>query len=75
MQIGIPTMDNDLHGCADCVDGCIRVAKQTDMRNIIPVEALVGQAHLVRENVASDRIDNLSVVNNHLHLDTYWTVY
>jgi len=43
---------------------------------IVPVGAIVGPAHLVRENnSASDRIDSVWLVNNHVDSDTYWTVY
>jgi len=71
----IPTKYKDLHGWADCVDGFIRVVKQTDKMHIVPVGAIVGLAHLVRENAASDRINSVWLVNNHVDLDTYWTVY
>jgi len=43
----IPTKYKDPHGWADCVDGFIRVVKQTDMIHIVPVRAIVGPAHLV----------------------------
>jgi hypothetical protein len=66
----------DQHGSADCVDGLILVDKQTDKMHIIAVETMVGPAHLVQENnAASDRIDSVWLVNNHLDLATYWTVY
>jgi len=71
----IPTMYKDPHGWADCVDGLIRVAKQTDKMHIAPVRAIVGLAHLVLENAASARIDSVWLVNNPVDLDTYWTVY
>jgi hypothetical protein len=71
----IPTKYKDPHGWADCVDGFIRVVKQIDMMHIVPVGAIVGPAHLVRENAASERIDSVWLVNNHVDLDTYWTVY
>jgi len=71
----IPTKYKDPHGRADCVDGFIRVVKQTDKMHIVLVGANVGPAHLVRENAASDRIDSVWLVNNHVDLDTYWTVY
>jgi hypothetical protein len=72
----IPTKYNDLDGWADCDDGFIRVVKQTDKMHIVPVRAIVGPAHLVRENnTVSDRIDSVWLVNNHVDLDTYWTVY
>jgi len=71
----IPTKYKDLHSWADCVDGIIWVVKQTDMMHIVPVRAIVGLAHLVRENTASDRIDSVWLVNNHVDLDNYWTVY
>ena len=73
--LGIPTKYKDPHGWADCVDGFMRVVKQTDMMHIVPVKAIVGPAHLVRENAASDRINSIWLANNHVDLDTYWTVY
>jgi len=71
----IPTKYKDLHGWADCVDGFIRVVKQTNKMHIVPIGAIVGPAHLVWENAASDGIDCVWLVNNHVDLDTYWTVY
>jgi hypothetical protein len=72
----IPTKYKDLHGWADCIDGFIRVVKQTDKMHIVPVGAIVGPAHLVRQNnAASDRIDSICLVNNHVYLDTYCTEY
>jgi len=72
----IPTKYKDLQGWADCVDGFIRVVKQTDKIHIVPVGAIVGPAHLVGENnAASDRINSVWLVNTHVDLDTYWTVY
>jgi hypothetical protein len=71
----IPTKYKDPHGWPDCVDGFIWVVKQIDMMHIVPVGAIVGPAHLVEENAASDRIDSVSPVNNHVDLDTYWTVH
>jgi len=71
----IPTKYNDPHGWADCVDGFIQVVEQTDKMHIVPVGAIVGPAHLVRENAASDRIDSVWLVNNHVDFDTYQTVY
>jgi len=66
----------DPQGWADCVDGFIKVVKQTDMMHIIPVRAIVGPAHLVREiNAASDRIDSIWLVNNHVDSDTSCTLY
>ena len=62
----IPTTYKDPHGWADCVDGIILVVKQTDMMHIVPVGTIVGPAHLVRENAASDRIDSVWLVNNHV---------
>jgi len=71
----IPTKYKDPHGWADCFDRFIRVVEQTDKIHIVLVGAIVGPAHLVRENAASDRIDRVWLVNNHVDLDTYWTVY
>jgi hypothetical protein len=72
----IPTKYKDQHGWADCVDRLIRVVKKTDKMHIIPVGAIFGPAHLVRENNgASDRIDSVWLVNTHADLDTYRTVY
>jgi hypothetical protein len=71
----IQTMFKDLHGWADWVDGFIRVVKQTNKMHIVPVGTIVALAHLVRENAASGGIDSVWLVNNHVDLDTYWTVY
>jgi len=73
-MVVIPTKYNDLHGWADCVDGSIRVVKQTNIMHIMPIGAIVVPAHLVRENAASGGIDSVWLVNNHVDLDTYWTV-
>jgi len=48
----IPTKFKDLHGWVDCVDGFIRVVKQTNKMHIVPVGAIVGPAQLVWENAA-----------------------
>jgi len=72
----IPTKYKDPHGWADCVDRFIRIVKQTDKMHIVPVGAIVEPAHLMHENnTASDRIDSIWLVNHHVDLDTYWTVY
>jgi hypothetical protein len=72
----IPTKYNDVHGWADCVDRFIRVFKQTNKIHIVPVRTIVGPVHLLRENnPALDRIDSVWLANNHVDLDTYWTVY
>jgi hypothetical protein len=71
----IPTKLKDLHGWAECVNGFIRVVKQTNMMHMVPVGAMVGQAHLVWENAASGGIDRVWLANNHVDLDTDWTVY
>jgi len=72
----IPTQYKDPHGWADCVDKFIRVVKQTDKMHIVPFRAIVGPANWVREiKAASDRIDSVWLVNDHVDLDTYWIVY
>jgi len=72
----IATKNKDPHDWADCVDGFLQVVKQTDKMHIVPVGAIVEPAHLVRENnAASDRINSVWLVNNHVDLDTYWPVY
>ena len=71
----IPTNYKDFHGWADCVDGFIQVVKEPNKMHIIPVGAIVGPAHLVRENATSGGINSVWLVNNHVDLDTYWSVY
>jgi hypothetical protein len=71
----IPTKYKNPHGWADCIYGFIRIVKHTDKMHIVPVGAIVGPAQLVRENPAYDRIYRIWLVNNHMDLDTYWTVY
>jgi hypothetical protein len=72
----IPTKYKDPHCWADCVDGFICVVKQADTMHSVPVRAIVGPAHLVRENnAASDTMDCVWLVNHPADLDIYWTVY
>jgi hypothetical protein len=71
----IPTMFKDLHCWADSVGELIWVVKQTKKMHIVPVGVLVGPAHCVRETAASGGIDSIWLVNNHVDLDIYWTVY
>ena len=71
----IPANFKDLHGWADCVDGLIRIVKQRNKMHNVPVRVIVGHVHLVREHAAPGGIDNIWLVNNHVYLDTYWTVY
>jgi len=71
----IPTKYKNLHGWADCVDWFIRVVKQMNKMHNVPVGAIVGPAHLVRENAALGGMDSVWFVNNQVDLDTYWTVY
>jgi len=71
----IPTKYKDLHGWADCVDRFIRVVRQSNKMHIVSVGAIVGPAHLVQEYAAADAMDSVLHVNNHVDLDTYWTVY
>jgi hypothetical protein len=49
----IPTKYKNPHDWGDCVDGFFQVVKQTDNMQIVPVGAIVGPAHLVRENNAA----------------------
>ena len=70
----IPTKYKDPHGWAECVDGFIRIVKQTDKMHIIPVRAIVGPAHLVHKNTASDRFDSTWLVTMHVDIVTHWTV-
>jgi len=73
--VEVSTKYNNLQGWPDCVDRFIWVVKQTDKMHIVPVGAIAGLAHLVGENTASDRIDSIWLVNNHVDVNTYWTVY
>jgi hypothetical protein len=43
--------------------------------HIVTVGAIVGLAHLLRDNAALGSMDSVWLVNNHVDLDTYWTVY
>jgi hypothetical protein len=69
--VEIPTKYKDPHGWIDCVEVFIRVVKHTDKMHTVPVGAIVGPAHLVRENIAaSDRINSVWLVNSHVDFDT-----
>jgi hypothetical protein len=70
----IPTNFNNPQGWTDCIDRFIRVVKQTNMMQIVPIGATVGPAHLVRGNPAACGIDSIWLVKNNVDLDTYWTV-
>jgi hypothetical protein len=71
----IPTKFKDLHDWADFVDRFVRVRKETNQMHIVPVGAIVGQAHLVQKNAALNGMDSVWLVNNHVDFDTYWTEY
>jgi len=68
-------MYKDPHLWADCVEWVIWVGKQTHMIHTQPVGGIVGRLHFVRENAASDQIDSIWLVNNHVDLYTYCTVF
>jgi hypothetical protein len=70
----IPTKSKDLHGWADSVDRVIQVVKQTNKMHIVPIAAIVWLAHLLWENAALGGMDSVWLVNNHVDLDTNWTV-
>jgi len=73
-MVVMPTKSKDVHGRTDCVDRFIQVVKQTNKMHIVPVRARVGPAHLVWDNAAAGGINSIWLANNHVHLDTYWTV-
>jgi hypothetical protein len=73
-EVMIPTICKDPHSRVDCVDKFIQVVNETEMKHIVPVGAIVGPAHFVQENAASSRIDSIWLVNNHVDIDTCWTV-
>jgi hypothetical protein len=45
------------------------------MMHIVRVGEIDGPAHLVWEHAALGGMDTIWLVNNHVDLDTYWTVY
>ena len=69
-----PTKYNDLQDWADCVDRVIWVVKPMNEMHIVAVGAIVELACQVWETAASSGIDILLLVNNHVIIDTYWTV-
>jgi hypothetical protein len=71
----ISTKYKHLYGWTDCVDGFIWVVKQTNKIHIVPIGTVGELGHLVREKGTSGGIDSVWLVNNHVDLDTYWTVY
>jgi hypothetical protein len=71
----IPTKFTDLDGWSDCVDGFFWVVKQMNTMPIVAVGAIVGLAHIVWENAVLGGIDSIWLVNNHVDLNTYSTVY
>jgi len=71
----IPTRYNDLHRLVDCVDAFIQVVQLTVTVHIGLIRAVVEWAHLEQENAALGCINSISLLNNHVDLDTYSTVY
>jgi hypothetical protein len=77
----IPTQFQDRRGWADKIDGFIQVVKLIHKMYIVPVEAIVRPAHLVRvdqevPNSCSNHGDtSVWLLNNQVDLDSYWTVY
>jgi hypothetical protein len=55
----IPKKFQDLYSCADCIDGFILVVKPTNKMHCVPVGALGGPPHLVRENVTLGGMDSI----------------
>jgi hypothetical protein len=74
-MLRIPKKYKYLDSWADSIDGFIRVMKQTNKKHIVPVGATVEPAHLVQENATLGSIDSIWLVNYHVDLDTYCTVY
>ena len=70
-----PPNDIYLHSWADWVAGVSWVVIQTNMMHILPIRAIVGLAHFVRENAASDRIDSTWLEDNHVDCGSYCTIY
>jgi hypothetical protein len=70
----IPTQYKDLHCWAYHISRYIPVVEDTDIMHIVPLGVFVGLAHLVRQHAVSDRVNGVWLVNNHVDLDTYWTV-
>ena len=73
-MVVIPIKRKDLDGRAECIDRFIWVVKQISKMHIVPIIAIVGLAHLVKENAALGDIDSISLVTNHVDLDSYWFV-
>jgi len=67
-------MHKDLYGWANCGDSFIWVVKQINKMHLVPIAAIVGPAHLVRENAVFDKINSIWLVKNNVDIDTYWTV-
>jgi hypothetical protein len=55
----IVTKYKDVYDMAACLDWFMCVVKQTDTMHSVPVSAIIGVVHLVRENAASGRIDRV----------------
>jgi hypothetical protein len=71
----IPTMFQDIHGWADCVEVFIWGVKPMNKMRIVIVGGIIRPAHLVQEDLLSGGIDSVWCVNNHVDFDLYWTVY
>jgi hypothetical protein len=72
--VAIPTNNKDCYGWADCVDGFTRFVKKSNKMHILAFGGIVGAAHLVRENAVLGSMDSIWLVNNHVDIDSSWTV-
>jgi len=71
----IPRKSKDIHSCADCIDRFIWVVKQMDKMHSVPFWGMVGPAHLVGGDAATDGTCSVWLANNDVDLDACWTVY
>jgi len=71
----IPTKYKDLHSWADCVDGFIRVVKQTNKLHNVSTGAIVGPALLVRKDAVSGSINIVRLLTSRVDFGMYCTVY
>jgi len=64
-----PTKYQNFNGWAYCVDGCIWVVTQTHKMHFVPLDELLNR------HIRCGPINSIWLVNNHVELNTYWTVY
>jgi hypothetical protein len=62
----IPTKYKEVDSWAKCIVRFIQIVKQMTKMNAVPVRAIIGLVHLLRDNAASSSINSVWLLNIHV---------